>query len=549
MKKKASGLLINFAGYPYTLSSLMPDNGLANLASSLIANGYTVKIMDFATVDSISDFIPPYFSKMLNAFWEQSQKKRRLAVADHAKIFIFNFLQALYFAKTIAKCTNTIFEVIDKNAPSFVGFKLWNGDGYAGTIKIAQKIKKKYPAIKIFGGGPQVDWFEEEILKRSPFFDVLICGEGESEIVKLAEFSVGNFPIEKINNAIYLKNGKIFKNEIKAINDLGTLGFPNYDRNIYPAMNNNQKMKIFVLDESRGCPNQCAFCNHSKKSGLKLRTKKVERIIREILFFQSRYGASFFRFAGSNTPWKLLEELSEEIISRKIKIKFSFFAHAHGATDEILKKIKQAGGVAFFLGIESGSQPILGKLGKKLNLDDVRKTLGFAKKNSVKTVGSIIHPAPFETIEDTNNTVAFLSEVKPDSVPVLFPVLFKGTQWWENPETYNIKLPDKKKYLEKLMCFKVKNLYPPRFWKPHLPYFVNDENYLNFVNKTEAFINKIRTKVPMIQFGDDNFLMADIIGMAPPDFQKLMLRHCFSGNKIELGRIVAKINYNSTNGA
>ena len=32
----ASGILINYSGYPYTPSSMMPDNGLANLAGSLL---------------------------------------------------------------------------------------------------------------------------------------------------------------------------------------------------------------------------------------------------------------------------------------------------------------------------------------------------------------------------------------------------------------------------------------------------------------------------------------------------------------------------------
>ncbi len=46
-------ILINFNGYPSTLDSLTPDNGLASLAGSLINNGNQTLIMDFSNVSII----------------------------------------------------------------------------------------------------------------------------------------------------------------------------------------------------------------------------------------------------------------------------------------------------------------------------------------------------------------------------------------------------------------------------------------------------------------------------------------------------------------
>ncbi len=40
-----SWLLVNYAGYPYTPSCLLPDNGLANLAGVLVRDGRRVKIL------------------------------------------------------------------------------------------------------------------------------------------------------------------------------------------------------------------------------------------------------------------------------------------------------------------------------------------------------------------------------------------------------------------------------------------------------------------------------------------------------------------------
>ena len=58
-----SSLLISYAGYPFTPSSLMPDNGLANLAGALIADGHRTRILDYGTVGMVEELYPPPLSR------------------------------------------------------------------------------------------------------------------------------------------------------------------------------------------------------------------------------------------------------------------------------------------------------------------------------------------------------------------------------------------------------------------------------------------------------------------------------------------------------
>jgi hypothetical protein len=47
-------ILINFPRYyPREIFNLVPDNGLANLAASLISRGHTTQILDFSTIESV----------------------------------------------------------------------------------------------------------------------------------------------------------------------------------------------------------------------------------------------------------------------------------------------------------------------------------------------------------------------------------------------------------------------------------------------------------------------------------------------------------------
>jgi hypothetical protein len=54
----SSGILITYSGYPFTPSSLMPDNGLANLAGALIKNGHDILILDYSTVGIVKRLMP-----------------------------------------------------------------------------------------------------------------------------------------------------------------------------------------------------------------------------------------------------------------------------------------------------------------------------------------------------------------------------------------------------------------------------------------------------------------------------------------------------------
>jgi hypothetical protein len=54
----AKGLLVSFAGYPGTPSSLMPDNGLASLAAVLLKEGHEVTILDYGAIDTVKKLFP-----------------------------------------------------------------------------------------------------------------------------------------------------------------------------------------------------------------------------------------------------------------------------------------------------------------------------------------------------------------------------------------------------------------------------------------------------------------------------------------------------------
>ncbi|MCM8760466.1 MAG: radical SAM protein, partial [Candidatus Omnitrophica bacterium] len=201
-----------------------------------------------------------------------------------------------------------------------------------------------------------MDIFGDEIYKVGEFFDALCYGEGEETIVHLADFVAGKKKLEDVPNIIFRKeDGSIVKTPRKFIEELDKLPLAVYTPDVY--LNINEKLKMLVLDESRGCPNACYFCIHPVKSG-KRRTKSPERVICEIKEYKRRYAVSLFRYAGSSTPGSLIIDIAKRIIEEKLDVKYTSFGHIN-EFDIDFSLLKSSGCESIFFGLESADEKIL----------------------------------------------------------------------------------------------------------------------------------------------------------------------------------------------
>ncbi len=545
----AKCILISYAGYPYTLSSLLLDNGLANLAGALLEAGHKVKILDYGTVSTIKRLIPEGHKEKVNDLFK---KYGNNIYKDGLKeLFIINNDLEEYQNKKVRDIGQEIAEFVEKEKADFAGMKLWNGDGFTGSIAIAEQIKKRIPGFPIAAGGPHVDMYREYILDATDVFDLLAYGEGEEIIVDLANYFDGKgsakLPggLEKINNLIYKKNGKIKVTERKWIEDLNTLPFPVYDEDIYLAMKGNEKIKIIVLDESRGCPNCCYYCMQPGKSGTKIRIKTPDKLITEIKKIIKRYKINCFRFAGSGTPSELIRDAAGRVIDEGIDIKYTMFARIKDSDEDLFKILKKSGCRAIFFGVESGSQKILDKsLGKKIKVEKIKKVIRACKKAGIFTIISFIFPAPFDTEETMKESLDLVFDVKPDSISAVPGGVLRGTEWDKNYNKYGFRFPKgKREYFNKTMTIKYKLFFPGSLWDTP-PYSFNNEDILDLIKKTEQFKSFLEENSFLTSFPDELVIVAEYSGYKSKvkDFKIKCRELHLSGDFIEIFKIIQKVN-------
>ncbi len=525
----------------------MPDNGLANLAACLLSNNHEVRILDYGTIKVMEQLkIPCNEGKNLQELTRtlaQDLQSGKEPVQD--KLAELKYLEAgikeVYQQKVLV-IAREIVRTVEQEGADFVGFKLWNGDGFSGSLLIAQELRKSCPSLPLFAGGPQVDWFRESILEETKCFDALVYGEGEETIVRLAEYVEGKKALREIPNLIFREDDAIISTPLKRIESLESLPLPVYDEEIYPAMKGNQKIKLITYDESRGCPFGCYFCVQPIKSGSRLRTKNAEIVVDEIEQLVDHYRFNTFRYAGSSTPSRLAKNIAREILSRGLKIRYSSFSRAAGLNYEDFKLLKESGCSALFFGIETGSQELLTKMiGKKIRLDQMKSTLFEAKKAGLFTLASIIFPLPGETEKTKKQTLDFLFDIKPNAVPLSPPGLIPGTDWTKHVQKYGFQLePGFKK---KLMRYKIKLLYPGILWDP-LPYQVDGKSSHQFLGELNEFSSWLEKNGLLTMFSDDMALIAELTNLKPRDLRDKSRQIFSSGDVDGLASLVEKVNSN-----
>jgi len=568
-RSRTSVLLVNYAGYPVSPNSFMPDNGLATLAAQLKAAGHQAKILDYATISGMKRLAPPAYrqrlAKILRTFGEIADSQpTRLNQARQAKAF----LELKVIAKALArfrrgeerKIADEIAPEARQTGAEMIAFKLWNGDGFSGPVRMAEILKQRLPGILVAAGGPQSKFYRGRIFEVTSAFDALAFGDGEATILDLAEVPLGR-GLDEVANIVYLRDGSPTETRLARIRDMDGIPFPLYDTLTYPAMAGNEKILLPVIEDRRGCENLCNFCVHPSISGMIPRSKGAERVVNEAAKLLGDYGISSFRLGGSSSPGKLLVEIAREIQRRGLKIDWTAFSRVKDAKPEAFGFLKEQGLFSLFFGAESGNQTVLDALGKNVAVSQVESVMLAAKAAGIFTVGSIIYPGPFETSASRYDTLQLLKRVRPDAVPLSFLGIYPGTEYARNPGKYNLEIVypspidnllvraglkkqadfDSPEVTRCLMNYKLQLLFPPKFWKP-LPWRINGLRHKEFAAETQKFYEELKREGILTMLTDEEALMAHHGGYQPKEFADRAFDHGFTGNAEGMAELVSRVN-------
>ncbi len=296
------------------------------------------------------------------------------------------------------------------------------------SIKIAKEI---LPKVKTIAKGATFLTFSKKIMEDNPSIDMVIRGEAEYTLKEILE----NKPYQEILGLSYRDIDLVKENENRPfIENLDELPFParhRVDNSIYRRPDNGKVQATIKV--SRGCPYHCFFCLATPTQGSKVRKRSAENIIAEIKECVEKYHITNFLFWSDifdiDRDWTI--NLCKKIIDSGLKITWSSNTRADTADYEMAKIMYESGCRLVSIGVESGSQYMLDKMGKNITLSDVRKTVAFFKKAGIRIYNYFVIGLPWETEETVEDTIKFAIELDSDFISFYTATPLPGTKFYD----------------------------------------------------------------------------------------------------------------------
>lgn len=381
-------------------------------------------------------------------------------------------------------------------------------------LSLCYQLKKQKKNIHICIGGScfskiyyKIDIFDE-IFK---YFDSILMFEGEETLSKLILNLENDVTLENIPNLIYKDKDKIIYNDIKKSNiDLELLPPP-----IYGGL----KLKEYASPEiilpyfiSRSCYwGKCSFCDHDFGHDGKYRIKSVKKVIEDILILKNNYGSKYIYFVDEAIPPGYLDRLCDSLILNNVEITwFTCIKASEQFTEQLCEKMKKAGCVLVFIGIESCSEKVLNDMNKGITLKDIEVATNNLALSGIWVHGFLINDFPTEDFSDKMKTILKVFNGNIHSVGLSEFVLTKNSKIITNNLNFNLKNLKEKRDFSSMMDFEIEgkecnnsfkelaNIYSKRiynrlypneiFLREHLPIFLKHYNLVSNKAYLKSFI-------------------------------------------------------------
>lgn len=303
--------------------------------------------------------------------------------------------------------------------------------------------------VKIIYGGSHPTALPEESLNNSEI-DIVVVGEGEQMLLEMIQGK----KLSDINGIFYKDDGKIFSTSPREfIDDLDSLPFPDislYDIKRYHCSKLvSRGTPVLHMETSRGCPNNCSFCDKSVFRR-RFRTKSPQRVIEEMKYF-IKNGAQELRIIDDQFSADInhAKEICRLMLKENIKIPWNLAngVRVDRVDQEFLDLAKKAGCYQVGIGFESGDQNSLNSVDKGITLEQSARCMEMVKKAGLESVGFFMLGLPADTEESLKRTIDFAIKMMPTFAKATITIPFPGTRLFAQYEKEGrIKTRDWSKY-------------------------------------------------------------------------------------------------------
>jgi len=275
-------------------------------------------------------------------------------------------------------------------------------------------------------------------------FDVVVQGEGERTLVELIKAVENGNDLALVAGIVTRRviENREFSNDLSISSpkrpfnkNLDSLPFP--ARHLLPNKDYirfGQKQygySITTVMSTRGCPYECEFCSNVIFGG-SYRERSAVNVVDEI---EAALSLGYDRISFADDVFTMHQrrvvEICEEILKRNLHFFWECLARVDAVDDAAYNRMYQAGCRRVYFGIESGDDSILKLMKKKITVAQARHAVLAAKHAGLEVGAFFILFYPGETNQTVLNTLHFTASLPVDYLGLTMPYPLPGTALYE----------------------------------------------------------------------------------------------------------------------
>jgi len=290
--------------------------------------------------------------------------------------------------------------------PDIVGLSVMSARCLKDALRVS-KIVNKLHKMLIWGG--QIPTMNTKLCLSCEYINYIIMGEGEITWLELVKKLLNSEVPNSIEGLAFKENGQIVITKCREFADLKDL--PLIDWTLVKPKSYYQKFyysnKMLYLFSSKGCPHNCSFCGNREYHRCTRRKRPADMVIEEIENLVKNYGMDAVYFTDEEWCGRKEDayEFCRKLKEKHLQLVWGCDSRIGQYTKEDLQMMYDAGCRWILVGIESGSESILKKTNKKLNIPLIEENVKNCIEIGITPLTTFIIGFPGETEDELKETV------------------------------------------------------------------------------------------------------------------------------------------------
>ncbi len=302
-------------------------------------------------------------------------------------------------------------------SPTLIGITVHSGMSHSFAMRLAQRIKDRFPACILIAGGHHASVLYQDFLDNG--FDYVCIGEGEQPLLGLVQYlQKGEGQLEHIDGLAWQGHEPTPQVFEKDLDKLGFAALDLFPLEQYWALRMSHapvRGPYMVLTASRGCPYACRFCTTPALLRRQWRKRSPGHVADEIENAVKTLGIEDVII--QDEAFGVIREnalgIAHEIQRRQLPIRLFLPSGVkiERLDEEVLTELRKAGLVHMCLAPESGSARVLKKMNKPLDFDYMFKMVACARRLGIRMSAFFVLGFEDEDDADRAQTEALVAKL------------------------------------------------------------------------------------------------------------------------------------------